>query len=167
MKAAVLKDKYEPVSYSSVPDPEPMPGEVIVKVSYSALNHRDVWIQQGLYAGLKFPIILGSDGAGEIIAVGDGVSKTEIGRNVLINPSLNWGNNPLVQSRDYKILGLPDNGTFAEYIAIPLHRCYPIPEGLSLKGAAALPLAGLTAWRALMTRGQAKSNEKVLITGIG
>ena len=82
-------------------------------------------------------------------------------------PRFNWGENERFQGSDFSILGLPDDGTFAEHVVVPIDNIHDKPEHLSMEQAAALPLAGLTAWRALMTRGQFKKGEKVLITGIG
>lgn len=143
------------------------PGEAAVRLRAAALNHRDLWIQKGQYAGLKFPLVPGSDGAGTVEKVGANVDPTWIGRKVVINPSLEWGPSPDAQGKDFRILGLPDAGTFAEYVRVPAANLAPMPENLSYEEAAALPLAGVTAWRALTTRGRVQAGEKVLITGIG
>lgn len=132
-------------------------GYDIITLKAAALNHRDVWIQKGQYAGLRYPCIVGSDGAGE----------TSDGRAVIINPSLDWGDNPRTQGKNFRILGLPDDGTFAEYIKIPTANIHAKPEHLSFEQAAALPLAGLTAYRALFSRCQVQSADTVLISGIG
>ena len=134
-----------------------MPSDLLVKLAAAALNHRDVWIQKGMYAGIKFPTILGSDGAG----------MTDDGQSVIINPSIKWGDNPRFQGKDYQILGLPTDGTFAEYISISEENIVKMPPHLSFEQAAALPLAGLTAYRALFTRCQAKAGEKILVSGVG
>jgi NADPH:quinone reductase-like Zn-dependent oxidoreductase len=112
-------------------------------------------------------MILGSDGAGTVLSVGSPTDAAWIGREVILNPSLDWGDNPRVQGKNFRILGLPDNGTFAEQIAIPVANLAAKPAHLSWEQAAALPLAGLTAWRALFTRAQLKSGERVLVTGVG
>ncbi len=156
MKALVLKEKHQALEYKDVETPSPKEEEVLVDIKAAALNHRDVWITKGLYPGLKFPCILGSDGAGLLD-----------GKAVIINPSSNWGNNPSFQNKDYKILGLPDDGTFAEKVCVPRNKVYPKPEHLSMEEAAALPLAGLTAYRALFSRGKVKQKDKVLINGVG
>src|SRR5436190_1083999 len=95
------------------PDPQPGPGEVLVRLHAAALNRRDVWIRKGQYAGIKLPIILGSDGAGEVMDVGDGVDASWKGREVVIDPSLNWGPDEHVQDNSFNILGLPIDGTYA------------------------------------------------------
>lgn len=151
-----------------VPDPVPGKGEVVVKIAAAALNHRDVWIKLGQYAGLKFPCIPGSDGAGEVVAAGEGVPPGEwLGRRVIINPSFGWGTNEAAQGDEFSILGLPRDGTLAEKIAVPVAQLSLAPAHLSDEEAAALPLAGLTAWRALMTRARLRGGERVLIGGIG
>jgi zinc-binding alcohol dehydrogenase/oxidoreductase len=159
MRALVLTGKNEPLTIQERPDLQAGINETIVQVHAAALNHRDVWIQKGQYAGLKYPIIPGSDGAGIVAGTG---------REVIINPSINWGNSPAYQHpKDFRILGLPDDGTFAEYVKAPSENIVDKPAHLSFEEAAALPLAGVTAFRAVVTRGQVQQGEKVLITGIG
>jgi zinc-binding alcohol dehydrogenase/oxidoreductase len=85
----------------------------------------------------------------------------------VINPSLDWGDDPRVSGPRWRILGSPDNGTFAELVAVPADAVFPLPTGLSVEEAAAIPLAGLTAYRAVVTRGQAQAGETVLVLGIG
>ncbi len=127
-----------------------------VKLIASAINHRDLWIIKSMYAGIKYPIILGSDGIGIFED-----------KKVIINPGQNWGNNGNVQSSRFKILGLPDHGTFAEYVYTPKQYLYPAPNHLTDYEAAALPLGGLTAYRALFSKAKLKKDDKVLIAGIG
>lgn len=170
MKAIQLTETHQPVQYADAPTPTPGPGDVLVSLRAAALNHRDVFIQQGRYPGMKLPVILGSDGAGTVAEVGAGVDRVWRGQDVIINCALNWGSDPRFYGPDFRILGMPDNGTFAEYITIPARYVYHKPAHLSFEQAAALPLAGLTAWRALMTRAALHTNgtpERVLITGIG
>ncbi|MCS7013453.1 MAG: zinc-binding dehydrogenase [Chloroherpetonaceae bacterium] len=164
MKAAVLTAVSAPLVLQEVEKPSPSDGEALVALRYAALNHRDVWIQKGLYAGLKFPIILGSDGAGTVVECRH---SAWLGKEVIINPSLDWGPNEKAQQKSFRILGLPDNGTFAEFLKIPIQNLCEKPAHLSWQEAAALPLAGLTAYRALFSRAALQPNEKVLITGIG
>jgi zinc-binding alcohol dehydrogenase/oxidoreductase len=151
-----------------VPDPVPAAGEAVVKIAAAALNHRDVWIKLGQYAGLKFPAILGSDGVGEVVAAGEGVDATAwLGKRVIINPSFGWGASEAAQGAEFSILGLPRDGTLAERIAVPVTQLAEAPAHLSDEQAAALPLAGLTAWRAVMSRAGLRAGERVLIGGIG
>lgn len=169
MKAIVLRGVGEPeaVHLEDVADPEPGPGEVAVRLRAAALNHRDLFILRGQYAGLRFPIVPGSDGVGEVAAVGSGVEGARPGDQVIINPSINWGDDPRAQGPDFKILGLPDDGTFAQMVRVPAANVLPRPAGLSDEEAAAIPLAGLTAYRATVTRGRARGGETVLVLGIG
>lgn len=167
MQATVLTEIKKPVVLQSSPDPLAAPGQAVVRLKAAALNHRDLWIQLGQYAGIKLPITLGSDGAGIVTAVGSPADQSWVGREVIINPALDWGSDARAQGPQFRILGLPDSGTFAEQIAIPAANLAPKPAHLSWEQAAALPLAGLTAWRALFTRAQLKSGERVLVTGVG
>ncbi|HRG55015.1 MAG TPA: zinc-binding dehydrogenase [Lacunisphaera sp.] len=167
MQATVLTEIKKPVVLQSSPDPVAAPGQAVVRLHAAALNHRDLWIQLGQYAGIKLPITLGSDGAGIVTAVGSPADQSWVGREVIINPALDWGSDLRAQGPQFRILGLPDSGTFAEQIAIPAANLAPKPAHLSWEQAAALPLAGLTAWRALFTRAQLKSGERVLVTGVG
>jgi zinc-binding alcohol dehydrogenase/oxidoreductase len=167
MQALVLDGINQPIQLREVPTPQPGPGQVQVRLHAAALNHRDVWIQKGQYAGLKFPIILGSDGAGIVTEIGEGADESLRGQSVLINPGQNWGDNPAAQSRDFTILGLPQDGTFAEYVCVPARYVQPKPAHLSFEQAAALPLGGATAYRALFTRAALQPGERVLISGVG
>ncbi|HEX4836197.1 MAG TPA: alcohol dehydrogenase catalytic domain-containing protein, partial [bacterium] len=169
MKAIVLHEVGEPetLRLEEVPDPVPGPGDVVVRLRAAALNHRDLFICRGQYAGLRFPIILGADGTGEVAAVGSGVRGVGVGESVVVNPSLDWGDDARVQGPRWRILGLPDDGTFAQLVKVPADSVFPRPAGLSDEEAAALPLAGITAYRAVVTRGQVRAGEKVLVLGIG
>ncbi len=170
MKAVLLTEKNQPVQLIDGPIPTVGLKEVLIKVEAAALNHRDVFIQQGLYPGIRLPAILGSDGAGVVADVGEGVDPAWRGQAVIINPAMHWGDNPGHYGADFQILGMPDNGTFAEYVVINKNYIHHKPAHLSFEQAAAIPLAGLTAWRALMTRAALHTSgmpEKVLITGVG
>lgn len=170
MNAIQLSAPNQAVQLTDLPTPVAGPGEVLVQLHAAALNHRDVFIQQGLYPGIKLPVTPGSDGAGTVAAVGEGVDSVWRGQSVIINPALNWGSNPAFYGPDFQILGMPTNGTFADYVLVPATNIYRKPAHLSFSQAAALPLAGLTAWRALMSRANLRTDtepERVLITGIG
>ncbi len=169
MRAVVLHEigKPENVRIEEVPTPNPAAGEVRVCLEASALNRRDVWITVGAYPRIKLPSISGSDGAGLIDAVGEGVDPALIGREVVIYPARDWGDDPRCGGPNFRVLGMPDQGTFAEFICAPFTNVVAKPAHLSWVQAAAFPLAGLTAWRALVTHGEVQRGQKVLVTGIG
>ena len=167
MQAAVFTAIKQPLVLQDAPDPAAGAGQAVIRLKAAALNHRDLWTQLGLYPNIKVPIILGSDGAGIVMSVGSAADGAWIGREVIINPALDWGPDPRAQGPNFRILGLPDNGTFAGQVVVPVANLAPKPEHLTWEQAAALPLAGLTAWRAMFTRAQLKSGERVLITGVG
>jgi zinc-binding alcohol dehydrogenase/oxidoreductase len=116
MQALQLDAIHQTAAVREVPTPTPAPGEILVRLHAAALNHRDIFIQQGKYAGINLPCTLGADGAGEVAAHGEGVpaDAPAVGSRVLINPGLRWGDNPRAQARDFVVLGMPDPGTFAE-----------------------------------------------------
>ena len=169
MKAIVLHEIGGPqnLHLEDVDMPIAGPGEVLVKITRAAFNRRDVFITQGLYPGIVFPVIPGSDGCGTIAALGGGVTGPPIGTKVIIDPMLGWGSDPKKWSPDSALLGMPRAGTFAEYVTVPAENVYAKPERLSDDQAAALPLAGLTAYRAVFTRGKVTKDDVVLIPGIG
>jgi NADPH:quinone reductase-like Zn-dependent oxidoreductase len=142
------------------PDPEPGPGEVLVRLRASALNHLDVWIRKGLPSVPK-PRILGADGAGVVEALGDDVSGFEPGERVVLNPGIEAGGGRI------HVIGEHGDGTNAELIAVPATNVHPIPEGLSFEQAAAFPLVFETAYRMLVTRAGLREGEWVLAWGIG
>lgn len=165
MKAVIFQSKNQPLVITDLEKPLPAAGEVQVRLSYAALNHLDLWIWKEDI--LAKPVIPGSDGSGVVTAVGEGVDPSLVGKEVIINPSLHWGNDEKIHSNDFEILGNPTNGTFAEYVSISAEYVYEKPAHLTLREAAALPLAALTAYRALFTKAQLTATDKVLVTGIG
>jgi zinc-binding alcohol dehydrogenase/oxidoreductase len=172
MKAVVLHelDGPESLSYEDVQDPEPGSGEIVVRLHNAALNRRDVFATQGMYPGVTpdiLPGIPGSDGSGEVAAKGDGAEGPDEGTEVVIDPALYWGDNPKVPGKEYRILGLPDDGTYAQFVKVPADHVFPKPSHLSHEEAAAIPLGALTAYRALFTRGQLQEGETVFVPGIG
>ena len=167
MHAVQVTAIHQPVSFPVVSEPVATAGHAVVRLRAAALNHRDLYVQQGLYPGIKLPVIPGSDGAGVVESVGAPADQAWVGREVIINPALDWGDDPRAQGPKFRILGMPDNGTLAEKIVIPVANLAARPAHLTWEQAAALPLTGLTAWRALFTRAQLKAGEKVLITGAG
>ncbi|MCC5021657.1 MAG: zinc-binding dehydrogenase [Candidatus Synoicihabitans palmerolidicus] len=154
------------LSVNEVSDPTPATDEVVIELKAAALNHRDLWIKQGQYAGLKWPTLPGSDGAG-VVAERQVGAGFKAGDAVVINPGFSWGDNPQAQGKGFRILGLPRDGTLAERIAVPATQLAPKPLHLNWAEAAALPLAGLTAYRALCTRARLRASERVLVSGVG
>ncbi|KAI7864079.1 hypothetical protein BDF14DRAFT_1838702 [Spinellus fusiger] len=139
--------------------PQPKNREVVVNIVAAALNHRDVWILKGMYPGIKVDSVLCSD------AVGVQVST---GQRVLLNPGRGWDKDERAPEDTLYILGLlPCIGTLAESVAVDPLDLVPCPAHLSDIEAAALPLAGLTAYRALFTKANIRQGEHILITGIG
>lgn len=167
MKANVLEAPDKPLAWKEVEKPALAAGEALVKIKTAGLNHRDYWITIGKYAGLKYPTILGSDGAGVVAEIGDGVDTKWLNKEVVMYPAHNWGENENFQSKEFKILGLPDDGTFAEYVKVPAECLYNKPAYLNWEQSAAFPLAGVTAYRALFTKAKAKAGDTVLISGVG
>jgi NADPH:quinone reductase-like Zn-dependent oxidoreductase len=143
-----------------VPDPVPAPGEVLIRLRASALNHLDVWIRKGLPSVPK-PRILGADGAGVVEALGEGVSGFEPGDAVVINPGVEAPDGAI------HVIGEHGDGTNAQLIAVPATNVYPIPGDLSFEEAAAFPLVFETAYRMLVTRAWLAPGEWVLLWGIG
>jgi len=146
------------------PDPQPNRGEALVRLRCAAINYHD--LRTAAEADRwPAPAVIGSDGAGIVEAVGDGVDADLIGREVVAYPALRWGDDERVQGDDFEILGYPTQGTQAEAIVVPADSLYAKPARLDWEEAAALPLAGLTAWRALVTRGGLRAGDRVLVTG--
>lgn len=168
MKAIVLnRDIDSKIELTEVELPALEKGQVSIEVKAAALNHRDEWCRQGLYPNLKDGVVLGSDGAGIVNEVGSDDLNGWLGKEVIINPALNWGKNQHVQEQEFQILGMPSHGTLSERVQVHADRLHLKPEFLTWEEAAALPLAGLTAYRALMVQGALKKGEKVLVTGFG
>ncbi|HZR93613.1 MAG TPA: alcohol dehydrogenase catalytic domain-containing protein, partial [Gaiellaceae bacterium] len=161
MKAIRIHEDGGPdvLRYEDVPDPEPAPGQVLVRLRAASLNHLDVWVRKGLPSVPK-PRILGADGAGIVEAVGDGVASLEPGQRVVINPGV-------VEDGRMRVVGEAMDGTHAELIALPAGNVYPLDDAVSFEEAAAFPLVFETAYRMLMTRARLQEGEWVLIWGIG
>lgn len=168
MKAFVFRGSQHQNQIEDVDKPKPVKDQLLIKLNYAALNHRDFWIlKEQTNVSNPAGIILGSDGAGIVEMVGEDADPSWIGAEVIINPSLEWGDNPIVNGNSFKILGNPDHGTFAEYITISKKYVFEKPENLSMEESAAIPLSGLTAYRALFSKARLRAKEKVLITGAG
>ena len=169
MKAIVVRQPGDPhvLRLEEIQDPAPGPGEVIVALQAAALNRRDLLVRSRAEWATHMPLVPGSDGAGHVAAVGPGVSNVKEGTPVVICPALWWGPDESRPSSRFEILGGPTNGTYAQLVRVPAENVFPKPAHLSFEQAAAFPLAGLTAWRALFTRARLKPGERVLIPGVG
>jgi NADPH:quinone reductase-like Zn-dependent oxidoreductase len=164
----------EVVTVGELAVPEPGPGEVRIKIVAAALNHLDLWVQRGIPGiELSMPHVLGSDGAGVIDALGDGVESFAVGDKVHLQPGLFCGDCEYCEQGEeslctrYRLLGEHVSGTFAEFAIAPAVNAYLKPDTLTWEAAAAFPLAYETAWRLLMSAGRLKPGESVLIHGIG
>lgn len=168
MKALQLcANEEEKINIVDIPLPTLEKGKVLVKIKAASLNHRDQWIREGKYPKIVAPSILGSDGCGVVEKVFDKEDEHWLGKEVIINPNVGVNDNSSIHSSHYSILGMPTQGTFAEYIAVNTDRLHLKPSHLSFEEAAAIPLAGLTAYRAVFTKGNIKAGDTVLVTGIG
>ena len=168
MKAVIHEGKagLAGLSYGEIEKPEPGAGEVRVKLKTAGLNHRDLFVLNR-HKTEDPALVIGSDGAGIIDAVGDGVAGVKPGDEVIINPGLGWKEKSEAPPAGFEIVGLPFHGTFAEYIIIPAEIAAPKPGYLTWEEAGVLSLAALTAYRALFTRGKLQAGMKVFIPGIG
>ncbi len=179
MKAAVIREVGDASVFKieEVADPVAQPGEVVVDLRAASANRRDRAIRAGVLlpraiggqseGQASFPMVLGSDGAGVVSELGEGVSSVAVGDEVVINPSLNWGDSDESPGPNWETLGVPRQGTYAERIAVPAAFVAPKPGRLSWTEAAAIPLAGLTAWRAVVTKARISAGERVLVPGVG
>lgn len=175
MKALTI-DGYglEHVAVREVPDPQPAPGEVTVRVRAAALNRLDLWTLSGaLKIPHEFPHVLGADGAGVVESVGDGVTGIKPGAEVMINPAASCGRCEFCRAGEQsmcttlRMLGEHMPGTFAELVSVKASNVFPFPEGFTFSQAAALGTTFITAYRMLFTRGRMSPGEWVLVTGIG
>ncbi|RYE21565.1 MAG: alcohol dehydrogenase [Sphingobacteriales bacterium] len=168
MKAIVLQGPDQPLALQEVETPAPKTGEVLVQLKAASLNRRDWWITKGKYANISYPAIIGSDGTGIVTAAGSESDAHWIGKELIIYPAHNWGDSEEYQSDKFSIIGLPPHsGTFAEYVTAPIAHLQLKPAHLSWEQAATLPVAGLTAYRALFTKAGVKKGDTVLVTGVG
>jgi NADPH:quinone reductase-like Zn-dependent oxidoreductase len=174
MKAIIIKTHggLEQIILDNVESPKITSNEVLIEPRFSALNHLDLFVAKG-WSGLnlKFPHILGSDGAGIVKAIGSEVSTVKVGDRVTVNPGLSCGKCAMCLAghqnlcKDFVILGEHVPGTFAEQFKIPEINVLKIPTDLGFDLAAAAPLVYLTAWRLLVTKAQIKPGDIVLIQG--
>jgi NADPH:quinone reductase-like Zn-dependent oxidoreductase len=176
MKAIVIHEHGDPsvLQYIEVPEPHIRAGEVLVRVHACALNHLDLWVRRGL-PGVPIPLphIPGSDVAGEVVKIADGVTTVRAGQKVLLAPGVTCGKCPACLSgndnrcREYTNLGYMIDGGCAEFVRCPEVNCMPYPENLDWVHAAAVPLVFQTAWHMLVNRAQLQPGEDVLVLAAG
>jgi NADPH:quinone reductase-like Zn-dependent oxidoreductase len=162
----------EVLEYADFPAPEPAPGEVLVKLEAAALNRMDLWVRNG-WPGLKleYPHIPGAEGAGQIAALGEGVTRWQVGDRVVINANLGCGQCDFCQAgqdnrcQTWHLLGETVRGTYAEYVAVPARQLYPLPDDADAHEAAAAGLVFHTAWHSMITRAGLRAGEHVLVVG--
>lgn len=137
----------EVLQFESVPLPEPGDGEVRIRLRAAGVNHRDIWIRKGAFGGFAEPLIPGSDGAGEIDALGPGVQDLQPGQKVVINPGISCGtcsyciSGQQANCSDFRLL----DGTYAEYVVVPERNVVPMPSGLTFTEAASIGVPFITA----------------------
>jgi len=181
MKAIFFEEHGGPevLKYAALPDPEPRPGEALIKVKAVALNHLDIWVRRG-WNGLilEMPHIPGTDVAGEIVSVNATTSLRSPdswtpGTKVVINPGISTVEDEWTRrgedsvSPGYKILGEQIRGGMAEYVTVPIANVFKMPEGMSDEDACAPLLVGTTCWRMLFKRAALRAGETVLVVGAG
>ena len=160
--------------YEDAPAPVIGPNDVLLQVKAAALNHLDVWVRSGLRErNVTLPHIPGSDGAGVVIEIGSAVTSIKVGTNVVVSPGLSCGTCSFCMAgrdnfcNDYRVLGVRENGTNAEFLKLPSSNVFPIPEGMDFPQAAAIPVVFLTAWHMLSTLAKVQPGETVLVHGAG
>jgi NADPH:quinone reductase-like Zn-dependent oxidoreductase len=176
LRAAFLRAHGGPdnVLHGEVPAPSAGPGQVRVRVRAAALNHLDIFVRNGIPGiTLAFPHIMGSDGAGTIESVGDGVTGVAADDEVVLNPGISCGTCEFCLRGEHSLcvtfhlIGEHIAGTFAEYVVVPAINACPKPKALSWEEAAAFPLTFLTAWRMLVTKARVRPGESLLVIGVG
>ena len=160
---------YENLKVSSRPDPKPGPGQVLLRMKASAINFRDLLVPQRGYGSRTgpLPLIMLSDGVGEVVETGAGVTRVKVGGRALPCFNQSWISGPVNAERLSKTLGGSMDGTMAEYMCLPQETVVRTPAYLSDLEAAALPCAALTAWSAIVTYESLGPGSRVLVQGTG
>ena len=161
--------------YEETADPHSSsPHDAVVRLKAASVNRHDLSLRRGLASvPVVFPHILGSDGAGTVVAVGSEVRNVKPGDPVCLYPAISCGCCEFCSARQEhlceqrRLLGEREDGTYAEYVSVPATNCYPMPPALTFEEAAALPLVYTTAWRMLITEARLQPGESLLILGIG
>lgn len=161
MKAVRIHEDGGPevLRYEEVDDPVPGPGEVLVALRAASLNHLDIWVRRGLPSVPK-PRILGADGAGTVVELGEGIDWFSVGDRVVINPGIPHGDR-------IAVIGEHTDGTYCELKSVPAAQLYPLHDSLDFVHGAAFPLVFETAYRMLVTKARLREGEWALIWGIG
>jgi len=164
----------EVLKVGHLPNPEPGPREVRVRIKAAALNHLEIWVRKGLpNLKLKYPHILGGDAAGVVDALGSDVHGVRVGSEVIVHPGINCGKCAQCTSgweslcAEYQILGEHISGTHAEYVVVPESNVFYKPSNLSFEEAASIPLVFTTAWQMLVRRAKVQKDQWVLVHSIG
>lgn len=172
MRAAIFRENGGPevITVEEVPAPLPGPGEARIRVEAAALNHLDLWVRRGLPIDTPMPHIGGSDIVGIVESVGSADLEPWLGRRVVVDPSLHYEWYDMASlaagpTPSFGVIGEHTQGGFAELVTVPGANLLEVPDAVSSEEAAAGALAGVTAWRGLMTRGRLRAGESVLITG--
>lgn len=174
MKAVFIREHggLSALEYGDLPTPSPGPGEVLVRLHAAALNRLDLWVREG-WPGIRieYPFIMGADGAGQVAAVGDGVTDWKPGTPVVLNANLGDGTCDFClaglenQCLNWGLLGETKSGTYAEFVAVPARNLLEMPESFDPHQAASAGLVFHTAWHSLITRGKLLPGETVLVVG--
>ena len=150
------------------PDPEPGPNDIVLRMRAIALNHRDLAIANGHYhVAVKAPLIPISDGAGEVIAIGNQVSRFRVGELACPTYMPDWIVGPVTRESAKRRLGAPSDGVMAEYLCLHENEAVRAPRHLSAEEAASLPVSAVTAWHSLFNHGKVQPGDSVLVLGSG
>ncbi|KAF9957868.1 hypothetical protein BGZ70_009374 [Mortierella alpina] len=152
-----------------LPRPVPKTNQALVKIGAAALNHREYWILRGQYGmNVEYNTIIGADAVGTVVELNGESPNLKVGDRVVLTPAVGWEKDPRGPEKEYSIRGASKaQGVFTQYRALDFSEIFKAPAHLTDAEAAALPLAGLTAYRALFTKGHVSKGHNVLITGIG
>ncbi len=169
MRVALLKDAFgiDNLALTEAPEPSPRYGQIVLRIRAASLNYRDLLVVKGLYnPKLPLPFVPFSDGAGDVVAVGDGVSRVKTGDRAAGIFMQGWLDGEVTEAKAKSALGGGAEGMLAEYVVLHESGVVKIPDHLSYEEAATLPCAGVTAWHAVIESG-VRPGESVLVLGTG
>ncbi|BAY35135.1 alcohol dehydrogenase (plasmid) [Nostoc carneum NIES-2107] len=170
MKVYVLQSNagIDALMLTDRPEPQPGAGQVLIKIKATALNYRDLLVAEGAYgAGVKYPLVPMSDGAGEVVAIGEGVTRVKVGDRVAGIFFQDWISGALTREKMKSDLGGGIDGMLAEYVVLHQDGLVILPNHISYAQGATLPCAAVTAWHALVTKGNITEGNTVLLLGTG